>query len=96
MGQSGGLASRMYAELESLYTSTCLSLNVPFKVKRIICTTKSSPFLSISKPVPLLTVVTQHLQPFQITPAQLSASLSMCLGSPIQHDLHSAKKRGQK
>ena len=47
VGQWGGLASRMYAELETVYKSTCLSLNVPFKVKRITCTTKSSSFLSI-------------------------------------------------
>ena len=47
VGQWRGLASRMYAELETVYTSTCLSLNVPFKVKRITCTTKSSSFLSI-------------------------------------------------
>ena len=42
-----GLASRKYAELETVYTSTCLSLNVPCKVKRITRTTKSSYFLSI-------------------------------------------------
>ena len=47
VGQWRGLASRMYAELKTVYTSTCLSLNVPFKVKRITCTTKSSSFLSI-------------------------------------------------
>ena len=47
VGQWRGLASRMYAELETVYTSTYLSLNVPFKVKRITCTTKSSSFLSI-------------------------------------------------
>ena len=47
VGQWRGLVSRMYAELETVYTSTYLSLNVPFKVKRITCTTKSSSFLSI-------------------------------------------------
>lgn len=47
VGQWRGLASRMYAELKTVYTSTCLSLNVPFKVKRITYTTKSSSFLSI-------------------------------------------------
>lgn len=47
VGQWRGLASRMYAKLETVYTSTYLSLNVPFKVKRITCTTKSSSFLSI-------------------------------------------------
>ena len=41
-------------------------------------------------PVPLARGVTQHLQPFRITPAQLSVSLSMCLGPPIQQNVHSA------
>lgn len=39
-------------------------------------------------PVPSIRVVTQHLQPFQTTPAHLSVTLS--IGPPMQHDLHSA------
>ena len=39
-------------------------------------------------PVPLIRGVTQHLQPFQTTPAHLSVTLS--IGPPMQHDLHSA------
>ena len=46
-GNEEDLPQGMYVELETVYTSTCLSLNVPFKVKRITCTTKSSSFLSI-------------------------------------------------
>ena len=39
-------------------------------------------------PLPLIRGVTQHLQAFRTTPAQLSVTLSV--GPPIQHDLHSA------
>ena len=39
-------------------------------------------------PVLLIRGVTQHLQPFRTTPAQLSVTLSV--GPPMQHDLHSA------
>ena len=39
-------------------------------------------------PVPSISGVTQHLQPFQTTPAHLSVTLS--IGPPMQHDLHSA------
>ena len=39
-------------------------------------------------PVPLIRDVTQHLQPFQTTPAHLSITLS--IGPPMQHDLYSA------
>lgn len=40
------------------------------------------------RPVPLIRGVTLHLQPFQTTPAHLSITLS--IGPPMQHDLHSA------
>lgn len=45
--------------------------------------------LMLHKPAaPLIRGVTQHLQPFRTTPAQLSVTLS--IGPPMQHDLHSA------